>query len=123
YDDYYWRGDISTSTLYRDSLDYEFKVYKDKKMVSQFFPYNRINEPRFLYTEETTAMSPTDTPFIHFITRPYCDTIYKLIKDKPVPFYQMVMPLENSLPNSFFNRPFKSKTDRENFQRNNGWMF
>jgi hypothetical protein len=33
------------------------------------------------------------------------------------------LPLKNSLPPYFFPRPFNNKTDRENFRRNNGWMF
>lgn len=123
YDEYYWQGEISTSPLYKEGLDYEFKIYKNKKPVKSFFPYNSINEPRFLYTAQSTTISETDTPFIHFITRPYCDTIYKIIKDSLFPVYQLVLPLENSLPASFFNRPFKNKTERENFQRNNGSVF
>ena len=40
-----------------------------------------------------------------------------------MPAYQIVLPLENSLPASFFTSPFKNKADRDNFRRNNGWMF
>ena len=122
YDDYYWRGQITTSPLFKDSLDYEAKIYKNNQLVKSFFPYNRISEPRFLFTEENTHFNKTDTPYIHLITRPYCDTIYKMIKDSLFPAYHLVLPLENSLPASFFTKPFKNKTERENFKRNNGWM-
>jgi len=122
YDDLYWQGQITTSELYNDSLDYEFKIYKNKELVKGFFPYNHINETRFLYAEENVGVSYTDTPNVHIITRPYCDTIYKVINDSLFPVCQLVLPLENSLPPSFFTRPFKNKTDRENFRRNNGWM-
>ncbi|MCH5600193.1 hypothetical protein [Niabella ginsengisoli] len=30
--------------------------------------------------------------------------------------------MENSLPKSFFETAFKNKTERENFERNNGWL-
>jgi hypothetical protein len=123
YDDFYCQTQISTSPLYRDSIDYEFKIYKDNKLVKGFFPYNHINEARFLYTNESTSFNRTDTPYIRFLTRPYCDTIYKMIRDSLFPAYQLVLPLENSLPSSFFTKPFKNKTERENFFRNNGWMF
>jgi hypothetical protein len=123
YDDYYWQGQITTSPLYKDSIDYEIKLYKNNQLAKGFFPYNRINEPKFLYTEEDGVYSRTDTPYVHFISRPYCDTIYKMIKDSLFPAYQLVMPLENSLPKSFFTQPFKNNTERENFFRNNGWMF
>jgi hypothetical protein len=114
--------DISTSELYKDSLDYEFKIYKDNQLIKSYFPYNRINEPKFLYTEENIGYTETDTSYIYFITRPFCDTIYKMVKDTLTPAYQLVLPLENSLPASFFTKPFKNKTERENYRRNNGWM-
>ncbi|HEX7847919.1 MAG TPA: hypothetical protein VF476_19095, partial [Chitinophagaceae bacterium] len=123
YADLYWQGLITTSDLYTDSLDYEFKLYRNNKLVKGFFPYNHINETRFLYTEENVAVVRTDTPFVHVVTRPYCDTIYKMTGDSLYPAFQLVMPLENSLPPSFFNRPFKNRTERDNFKRNNGWMF
>ena len=122
YDDFYGMGEINTSELYKDSQDYEFKLYKGNQLVKGFFPYNRINETRFLYKGETISINKTDTPYIHFISRPYCDTIYKMVKDSLLPGYQIVLPLENSLPASFFTTPFKNKTERENFERNNGWM-
>jgi hypothetical protein len=33
------------------------------------------------------------------------------------------MPVENSLPQKFFTDISVTKTDRENFKRNNGWVF
>jgi hypothetical protein len=122
YDDFYGMGEINTSELYKDSLDYEFKIYQGNQLVKSFFPYNRIHEAKFLYTEENIVINKTDTPYIHFITRPFCDTIYKMVRDSLSSGYQIVLPLENSLPASFFTRPFKNKTERENFERNNGWM-
>jgi hypothetical protein len=123
YDNYYWLGQIITSSLYKDSLDHEFKIYKDNRLVKQFFPYNRINEPRFLYTEESIYMNKTSSPHLFVVTRPFCDTIFKLEKDSLYPAYQLVLPLENTLPSSFYTKPFKNEAERENFQRNNGWMF
>lgn len=123
YDDLYWRGKIETSELYKDSLEYELKLYKNDKLVKSFFPYNHINEPRYLYADdEQTVAFEADTPYIHFVTRPFCDTIYKVVKDSIFPAYQLVLPLENSLPSTFFTKAFKNKTERENFRRNNGWM-
>lgn len=122
YNDFYWQGQILTSPLYKDSLDYEFKIYKDDQLIKAFFPYNHVNETRFLYANESASFNETDTPYIHFITRPFCDTIYKMVYDSLFPAYQLVLPLENSLPASFFTKPFKNQTERENFNRNNGWM-
>ena len=35
----------------------------------------------------------------------------------------MVFPVENSLPNTFFTNTLTSKTEKENFESNNGWAF
>lgn len=122
YDDYYVQGRIIVSPLYKDSLDYEFKMYKNNELIKSFFPYNRINEPRFLYSQENLGINETGASHVHIITRPYCDTIYKMIEDSLFPAYKLVLPLENTLPASFYNKPFKNKTERENFYRNNGWI-
>jgi hypothetical protein len=122
YDDVYGMGDITTSELYKDSVDYEFKIYKGNRLLKGYWPYNRINEPKFLYVEERIHQTQTDTPYIHFISRPFCDTIYKMVRDSLMPAYQIVLPMENTLPATFFTRPFKNKTERENYRRNNGWM-
>ncbi|MEO6915499.1 MAG: 6-bladed beta-propeller, partial [Chitinophagaceae bacterium] len=102
FENYYLQGRISTSLLYEAGEDHELKIYKDKKLVKSYFPYDRRNEPRFLFTEENIGFNNTDTPSVQIITRPYCDTIYKMIIDSIVPAYQVVMPLENSLQPSFF---------------------
>jgi len=120
--DYYVQGEISVSSLYKDSLDYEMKLYKGNKLIKNFFPYNRINEPRYLYAREMIAISKSDTPNIFNITRPFCDTIYKLFRDSLFATYKVVFPLENSLPISFYTTAFKNKTEQENFHRNNGWL-
>ncbi|MDF2192688.1 hypothetical protein [Paraflavitalea sp. CAU 1676] len=122
YDDLYSVSEITTSEIYKDSLDYELKLYQGNQLVKGFFPYNRINEVKYLFEQENIGITKTDTPNIHYITRPFCDTIYKMVKDSLWPAYKIVLPLENSVPASFSTKPFKSKTDRENYSRNNGWM-
>ncbi len=123
YDDQYWQGRINTSPLYKDSVDYELKIYKNNKLVKAFFPYNRVNEARFLYAQESTYPIAMNSPSIRLVSRPYCDTLYRLNRDSIFPAYHLVFPLENSLPASFYTKPFRNKTERENFNRNNGWMF
>ena len=71
YEDYFWRGEITTSPLYTDSLDYELKIYKDNQLVKGFFPYNPVNEPKYLFTDENAQLSQSATPSVSFITRPY----------------------------------------------------
>ena len=122
YDDYYWSGRINTSDFYKDSLDYELKIYKKDQLIKGFFPYNRNNEPRYLFTEENLYLSGMNAAGTHFVTRPYCDTVYKLFRDSISPVYQLVLPMENSLPPYFYSQPFRNRTEREHFKRNNGWL-
>ena len=123
YADHYIRTKINTSELYHDSLGYELSIYTNGGPVKNYFPYNRFNEPKFLFGEENAYVGISDTPYISYVSRPFCDTIYRLIKDSLSPAYQLVLPLENSLPATFFNTPFKTKMEKENFARNNGWTF
>ncbi|WP_276481497.1 6-bladed beta-propeller [Paraflavitalea pollutisoli] len=122
YDDIYAAGVIKTSELFTDSLDYEYKLYRDNKFIKGFWPYNRINELKYQYQPESISIGRTDTPYINYITRPYSDIIYKMVHDSITPYYQVVLPLENSLPQSFFTKPFKNKTEKDNFRRNNGML-
>ncbi|MES2371904.1 MAG: 6-bladed beta-propeller [Bacteroidota bacterium] len=123
YADQYIQTKITTSPLYKDSTGYEVNIYENEKLVKTYFPYNRVNEPKFLFSEENVSVSSSNAPFISYLARPYCDTVYKWVKGSLSPVYQLVMPLENSLPAAFFTDASVTKTDRENFRRNNGWAF
>jgi hypothetical protein len=123
FDEYYLEGEIAVSPLFKDSIDHELKIYKNNKLVKGFFPYNRINEPRFLFTdEEEISLIRTDTPGIITIARPYNDTIFTLVNDSLFPVCKLVLPVENSLVPAIFTKRFKNRSERENFSRNNGWM-
>jgi hypothetical protein len=78
--DQYMQTKITTSPLYKDSTGYEVNIYENEKPVKSYFPYNRVNEPKFLFSEENVSTSSSDTPYISYLTRPYCDTVYKLAK-------------------------------------------
>jgi hypothetical protein len=123
YDNMFIQSNITTSLIYKDSTGYELSLYENENLLKTYFPYNRINEPKFLFSEENVSTASSDTPYISYLLRPYCDTIYKLVKDSLAPIYHLVMPLENSLPATFFTNTSVTKTERENFKRNNGWAF
>lgn len=122
FDHDFFQTQISTSPLFKDSVGYEVSVYRNGTLHKNYFPYNRVNEPAFLFYEEWVAVSEA-APNSAYIARPYRDTIYRLENDSLYPVYQVVLPLENSIPSSYFSKPFKTRTDKENFGRNNGWMF
>jgi len=122
-EDYYFTYRIHVSEDYKDSIDYEVKVYKDDKFVRGYFPYNKKNEPRYLYSQGLSAITlESGKPDTFYVTRPFTDTVYSLSNNVITPMYQMVLPMENGLPKSFFTTNFKSKTERDNFERNNGWL-
>ncbi len=120
-DDYYCTYEIKASKNYKDTIDYEVKIYKDAKFINGYFPYNKQSEARYLFGQYIGAYTQsTNLPDVYYITRPYVDTIYSLSNGLITPVYQLVLPMENSLPKSFFEKPFKNKTEKENFERNNG---
>lgn len=122
-DNYYCTYEISVNKNYKDSIDYEVKIYQDTKFVSGYFPYDKRKESRYLYSRWVSAFTQeSNKPNVFYITRPYVDTIYALSNGVVTPAYQLILPMENSLPKSFFEKPFKNATDRENFERNNGWL-
>lgn len=123
YADQYIQTQITTSPLYKDSIGYEVGIYEHEQLLKTYFPYNRVNEPKFLFSEESVTISSSDTPYISYLSRPYCDTVYKLVKGIISPIYQLVMPVENSLPTTFFTNASATKTEKENFKRDNGWAF
>jgi hypothetical protein len=123
YADQYIQTKITTSPLYKDSTGYEVNIYENEKLIKQYFPYNRVNESKFLFSEENVSISPSQTPAISYLNRPYCDTVYKLVEGDLFPVYHLVMPVENSLPSTFFTDVTVTKAERENFKRNNGWAF
>jgi hypothetical protein len=123
YADQYIQTKINTSSLYKDSTGYEVSIYENEQPVKNYFPYNRVNEPKFLFSEESAAISSSDTPYIYYLSRPYCDTVYKINNDILTPVYNLVLPVENSLTTTFFSKAATSKTEKENFKRNNGWAF
>ncbi|GAA4328805.1 hypothetical protein [Flaviaesturariibacter amylovorans] len=122
YDGLSWSGQITTSSLYDDSIAYELKLYSGDQFLKGYFPYNPEDEPWYRYTQENLALTALGGKGHYLLTRPYCDTVYRMQGDSIVPAYQLVLPLENSLPASFFSKSFRNRTERENFMRNNGWM-
>lgn len=76
-----------------------------------------------MFAEENAILNKTTVPGTYLVTRPFCDTVYKMINDSIFPYFHLILPLENTIPASFSSVPFKNKTDRQNFMRNNGWMF
>ena len=123
YDEQFIQTKINTSPLYKDSIGYELSIYEKDQLIKNYFPYNRVNEPKFLFNEESASFASTENPQVSYLLRPYCDTIYQSVKAVLKPVYQLVMPLENSLPPNFFTERPDTKADRENFKRNNGWLF
>ncbi|WP_346236093.1 6-bladed beta-propeller [Niabella insulamsoli] len=121
--DYYCTYEIAVNKNYKDTTDYEVKIYKDTKFLKGFFPYNKQKEVRYLYARYAGAVTQeSPVPDVFYISRPYVDTIYTLSNNVVAPKYQLILPMENSIPKHFFETPFKNATERENFERNNGWL-
>lgn len=122
-DNFYCTYQISVDKKYKDSIDYEVKIYEGTRLINKFFPYDKQKDSRYLYSRYEAAHTlESDKPDVFYITRPYVDTIYSLSNGIVSPIYQLILPMENSIPKTFFEKPFKNATERENYERNNGWL-
>lgn len=121
--DLYSTYEIDVNKNYKDTTDYELKLYKNTTFIKGYFPYNKKNETKYLFARYAqTVTQESRIPGEFYVTRTYNDTIYNLTGDSITPSYKLVLPMENSLPATFFTTPFKNANDRENFERNNGWL-
>lgn len=125
YNDYYYRSDLVIDPKAKDTTGYELQLMQHYKPVQSFFPFNKTGNPVFRYSAASSQMylADTDTPYIKYTSRPFNTTIYKLNKDSIKPIYEIILPLENALPQRYFSSGFKSKAEWDNFQNSNGAVF
>jgi len=125
YDDYYYRSDLNIDPKAKDTAGYELQLMQQYKPVRSFFPFNKTSNQVFRYSAANAQiyLADTDTPYIKYTSRPFSTTIYKLNKDSIRPVYEIVLPLENAMPQRYFTNGFKSKAEWDNFQNSNGAVF
>lgn len=127
YDDYYYRSDLAIDPRSKDTAGFELELLQHYQPVQSFFPFNKTRNHIFRYAAMAgnTGMylSDTDTPYIKYTARPFYSTIYKLNRDSIVPMYEIVLPLENAMPQQYFVNGFKSKAAWNNFQNGHGAVF
>ncbi|MFT3979513.1 MAG: hypothetical protein QM687_03520 [Ferruginibacter sp.] len=127
YDDYFYLSDINTGNAKTDSIGYEFQLLENYLPVRSFFPFDKRTDARFknpsLFSTPHAYFFATDTPYKKFVSRPYNTSIYQLVKDSIWPAYDFMLPLDISIPSSFFEKGFRSAAERDAFQNNNGKMF
>lgn len=109
---------IYSNRKWNDVSDYELKLQNGGAALKEYFVYNKKNSAVY-YQPQQISFYPIANNELLF-TRPYNYGIYLLNKDTVSLLHTLVMPLENSLPQSFFSYPFKSKSEIENYRENNG---
>lgn len=109
---------IYANKKWDDLTDYELKIYNERTTTNQYFPYNKRNSSIYLQSQQVRFFPTPQNDFL--FVRPFYYSIYKLNKDSVSLLYTLIMPMENSLPKSFYEYPFKTKNEIQTYRDNNG---
>lgn len=99
--------------------DYELKIYKGDSLLKQYFKYDKKNDPRYIYTGAETAVTPAMHANERWVTHAYDYKIYALKNDSLYEVFDLILPMERAIPNNFFSREFRNKTEKNNYLRQN----
>lgn len=127
YDNIYYRSDLSINRKTKDTAGFELQLLRNYQPVQSFFPFNKTSNHIFRFPSMNNNiqmyLSETDTAYIKYTARPFNTVIYKLNKDSIKAVYEIVLPLENAMPQRYLTNGFKSKTEWDIFQNSNGAVF
>lgn len=119
FDNWWAYSFIYANRRWNEDTDYELKIYDGTKTIKQYFPYNKKSGAIY-YNPGKISFFPVEDNEMLLFTRPYDYSIYTLTKDSVSLLYKFILPLENSLPKSFFEMPFRSKNDFDEYKYKNG---
>ncbi|WP_346236318.1 6-bladed beta-propeller [Niabella insulamsoli] len=110
---------IYANRKFEDRTAYELNIYDGEKTIKSYFPYNKQTDS-FHYKPDQISFFPiTDRSKLLF-TRPFDYTFYELTTDSVKALYKLIMPMEISLPKSFFSFSFRSQNDIDQYRHQNG---
>lgn len=101
----------------KDTLDYQLKIINSTTQLQSYFPYNKQSESVFYFAgaAQCTIM-PTHNDSVLFVTRPFLYRIYTLTPSVLKENYQLILPMENSIPISFFSAGFQSRGEMDTYK-------
>ncbi len=109
---------VAANKKWSNDTAYEVNVYNDQTITRQYFPYSKMAD-KVYYQSSRASFYPTPDSVILLFTHPYQYSIYQLTKDTTSVLYKLILPLEISLPQSFFSGTFKTKNDVQQFKMQN----
>lgn len=125
YDSSEWAfGYINADRKGRGTTDYELKIYRDNTLLNQYYPYDKGDALYYLQPQRINFYPGPENSLL--FSRPYQYSIYKLEDNKATNLYTIVLPADNSIPQSFFAFSFRSKGEVKNYQSTNRglvWQF
>lgn len=110
---------VSANRKNQDNVGYEVNVFDRLQTGAQYFSYNKKTDA-FFYQSGQALFFPTENKGSILFTRPYNYSIYRLTTDSVSQLYSFILPMENSLPKTFFTQSFRSKNDLELYRIQNG---
>lgn len=80
-----------------DSISYLLKIYKNDSVYKSFFPYNQIEKPAAC-AFAWMSVTPSLQEGVVYVSPPLDGGIYKVTRDTAIKIYQMVFPMNRSIP-------------------------
>ncbi len=100
-----------------DSIDYEIKISNGKNVEKMFLPYNRYKAGLFTSRPGSAIFSQTGYEDTLLFARPYDYHVYQLTPDSIRVLYKIILPYENSLPQSFYSLTFNTRGEYDDYRQ------
>lgn len=110
---------VTVDKNFEKDTDYELKIFKNNRLLNQYFPYDKKKDPRYIFDRVYINVSPSLQPHTWWVTHPYDYTIYKLTTDSLYKVYSVILPMERAMPQDFFTKDFPNKNEKDNYKRQN----
>lgn len=120
--DYWVYSYIYANRAWPDTEDHELKISDGKKVVRSYFPYSRKTSSVFYGEPKSISFYETGTDSSLLFTRPFQYGIYRLTADTIQELYSIVLPANNSIPQSFYSENFASRGSLEDFRMKNSGL-
>lgn len=105
-----------------DSTAFELNLYKNDKLYQSYFPYNTKRDVAQYGNISGGGFSKTMNDTAAYFTRPMDYSIYELTPHTLSKKIEMVFPLKNTLPKSFFTDTLSEEDRRKYLQDNSTFI-
>lgn len=110
---------IYANPSWPNTEDYELKISDGHRIIKSYFPYNRKTSSVYYGKPDNISFYKSGNDNNLLFTRPFHYDIYRLTPDTITSLYTVVLPAQNTIPNTFFDENFSSRSSLEDFKVKN----